>query len=60
MSKRLFKFVLLAVAVAALQGCVAIPPLVQVEHKESSTDLKRRLDSIEQRLNRIEEKLDKK
>jgi hypothetical protein len=46
-------------------GCVSIPPLVQVEHKDAppaqvSQDIVRRLDAIDQRLQRVEEKLDKK
>ena len=41
-----------------ISGCVSIPPLIQVEHKESNPD--RRLDEIEKRLDRIEQKLDRK
>ena len=49
-----------------LTGCVSIPPLIQVQHKEDppppqvSQDIVRRLDAIEMRLQRLEEKLDKK
>jgi len=41
-----------------ISGCVSVPPLIQVEHKESDPD--RRLDEIEKRLERIEQKLDKR
>ncbi len=43
------------VGALALQGCVAIPPLIQVEHKDTNTDeIKRRLDEIDRRLDKIE------
>jgi starvation-inducible outer membrane lipoprotein len=41
-----------------LSGCVSIPPLIQVEHNhEQQSDTSRRLDAIEQRLERIDQKL---
>ena len=41
-----------------LQGCIAFPPLIQVEHKDnpSNQDIVRRLDAIEHRLDAIEQK----
>lgn len=48
-------FYLAVVSLVALQGCVAIPPLIQVQHhKDDNSDLARRLDSIERRLERLE------
>jgi hypothetical protein len=41
-----------------VQGCIAFPPLIQVEHKDSppNQDIVRRLDAIEHRLDAIEQK----
>ncbi len=49
---------LLAAATMLLQGCVAFPPLVQVEHKDSAgnQEIMRRLDAIDQRLGQLEQK----
>ena len=49
-------------ALVLLEGCVAFPPLVSVEHKESPeahADLMKRLDSIDRRLDALEHKLEK-
>ena len=54
-----FKWVLVIAATTLLNGCISIPPLIQVEHKENA-DPNRRLDDIEKRLERIEKKLDQK
>lgn len=35
-------------------GCVSLPPVVHVEHKGDQQAVMRRLESIEQRLDRIE------
>jgi hypothetical protein len=42
------------------QGCIAFPPLIQVEHKDSPPDqeLVKRLDSIDHRLDEMEKKMD--
>ncbi len=48
----------LALSLFALSGCISIPPLVQVEHKEVNDDIARRLDSIDHRLNQLEKKVD--
>ena len=49
----------LAVGAFLLQGCIAIPPLIQVQHRDNgSSNLDNsRLDAIEKRLERIEQKL---
>lgn len=43
-----------------LQGCIAFPPLIQVEHKDSppDTEIVKRLDSIDHRLDEMEKKMD--
>ena len=47
---------------ALLQGCIAFPPLIQVEHKDSppNPELMHRLDAIEHRLEALEQKVEKK
>ena len=52
----------LPLAMILLQGCIAFPPLIQVEHKDGPADAEilKRLDSIDHRLDRLEEKVDKK
>ena len=49
-------FALLSLTVLLLEGCVAFPPLVQVEHKDNanSSEVLRRLDAIDRRLSRLE------
>jgi starvation-inducible outer membrane lipoprotein len=49
---------LLALTALAFQGCVAFPPLIQVEHKESASnqEVLKRLDAIDSRLNQLEQK----
>jgi hypothetical protein len=44
-----------------LQGCIAFPPLVQVEHKDSANneEIIRRLDAIDRRLGKLEQKAEK-
>jgi len=49
----------LLLAPSVLTGCVAIPPLINVQHKESP-DLGKKLDAIEKRLQTLEQKLDTK
>jgi hypothetical protein len=51
----------IALLALACQGCIAFPPLIQVEHKDSPDDkeILRRLDSIDKRLDSLE-KADKK
>ena len=45
-----------AVTTTLFQGCIAIPPLIQVQHKDNGQELSSRLDSIERRLERLEQK----
>lgn len=55
MKRRTTHWLTMIVGALALQGCVAIPPLIQVEHKDTNTDeIKRRLDEIDRRLDKIE------
>jgi len=60
MKAKFFRLILLAVLGFALQGCIAFPPLIQVEHKEGppNQDLVRRLDAIDHRLDTIDHRLD--
>jgi hypothetical protein len=53
------KLILLSFSALLLQGCVAFPPLVQVEHKHAppapaNDEVIRRLDAIDQRLSALE------
>ncbi|HSU54327.1 MAG TPA: hypothetical protein VLT36_09730 [Candidatus Dormibacteraeota bacterium] len=51
---------LLSLALLALvcQGCIAFPPLIQVEHKENgdNKEVLHRLDAIDRRLDALEQK----
>ena len=64
MKTKLVNLSLLGLLAFLLQGCVAFPPLIQVEHKEAASDsnkeLMRRLDTIDQRLSQLEQKVEKK
>ena len=60
MNKRTAKWVGITLSAIALQGCVAIPPLIQVENKGGNDEIKQRLDAIDRRLERLEEKSEKK
>ncbi|MBI4323978.1 MAG: hypothetical protein HY674_01815 [Chloroflexi bacterium] len=60
MKTKLPVVLLAAVGAGFFTGCVAIPPLIQVQHKDAETSIGKRLDSIEKRLERIEDKPDKK
>ena len=53
-----YLLLLFAAATILVQGCVAFPPLVQVEHKDSAgnQEIIRRLDAIDQRLGQLEQK----
>jgi hypothetical protein len=53
-TKNLLLLTLLAMVV---QGCIAFPPLIQVEHKDGDNkELLHRLDSIDRRLDALEQK----
>lgn len=56
MKRHITKWFLIAFGAAILQGCVAIPPLIQVQHKDNNDEIARRLDSIDRRLDRLEQK----
>jgi starvation-inducible outer membrane lipoprotein len=56
MKKQTSKWLALAASAVVLQGCVAIPPLIQVERKDNNDEIMKRLDSIDRRLERLEEK----
>ncbi len=64
MKTKLARLVLLGAGLLMVQGCIAFPPLVQVERKESTQppppnpEMMRRLDSIDRRLNDLEKKVD--
>jgi hypothetical protein len=50
----------LALLALACQGCIAFPPLIQVEHKDSpdEKEIIRRLDAIDKRLDAVDKRLD--
>ena len=58
MKKMILSLAVAVVALSFLSGCVAIPPLIQVQHKEGDAT-SRKLDAIEKRLERLEQKLEK-
>ena len=62
MKTKLPLLLLVSLAAFLLQGCIAFPPLIQVEHKDAppNQDLMHRLDAIEHRLDALDQKLDKK
>jgi starvation-inducible outer membrane lipoprotein len=62
MNTRRTYILLLAMAGFLLQGCIAFPPLIQVEHKDNpaNQELMHRLDAIEHRLDSLEQKNEKK
>jgi hypothetical protein len=46
------------VLMALASGCVAIPPLINVQHAEKNGETNARLKAIEDRMERLERKLD--
>ena len=59
--KKTFLSILLAlVGGTVLSGCIAIPPLINVQHKDADPQNQKKLDAIEKRLERLEEKLEKR
>ncbi len=57
MKTKLFTLAFASLAIVLLQGCVAFPPLIQVEHKDNpnnNQEVMKRLDAIDARLNQIE------
>ena len=61
MKTKVTTFAFACLSALLLQGCIAFPPLVQVEHKDSANnqEIIRRLDAIDHRLSRLEQKGDK-
>jgi starvation-inducible outer membrane lipoprotein len=56
MKREMLKWFGLILGAVVLQGCISIPPLINVQHKESNRDeITRRLDSIDRRLERLEQ-----
>jgi starvation-inducible outer membrane lipoprotein len=54
------RLILALPVVLLLQGCIAFPPLIQVEHKDSpqqvtNQEIMRRLDEIDKRLKNMEQ-----
>ena len=60
MKTQTIRLLLLFLTVICLQGCVAFPPLIQVEHKDGNQEVLRRLDAIDHRLDALEQKAEKK
>jgi hypothetical protein len=63
MKKRLIVLGVVCFCAFLLQGCIAFPPLVQVEHKDNpaaNAEVMKRLDAIDQRLAQLEQKTDKR
>ena len=59
MISKITRFGFMLAAALVLQGCIAFPPLVQVEHKEGSADQReviKRLEAIDRRLDALEQK----
>ena len=61
MKTKVTTFAFVALTALLLQGCIAFPPLVQVEHKDSanSQEILRRLDAIDHRIGKLEQKAEK-
>ncbi len=59
MKNTIMRLVLGGFAALLLQGCVAFPPLIQVEHKDNpnnNQEVVKRLDAIDNRLKDLEKK----
>jgi hypothetical protein len=55
MKRQMVKWVSVVLLAVVLQGCVSIPPLINVQHKHGNPeDIARRLDSIDRRLEQLE------
>jgi len=64
MKPKTLVLILATSSVLLLQGCIAFPPIIQVEHKESpqqqtNQEVLRKLDDIDRRLKNLEQKEDK-
>ena len=63
MKTKIIRLMLLLTLAQLLQGCLALPPLVHVQHREAKAapskddqELLRRLDAIDERLSKMEAK----
>ena len=60
MKSKIHILLLSIIALVLVQGCVALPPLIHVEHKDANNnnnqELIHRLDMIDQRLARLEQR----
>ena len=54
MKTKLLRYASLLGLLVLLPGCVAIPPLIQVQHKDGNDEVLRRLDAIDRRLDTLE------
>jgi starvation-inducible outer membrane lipoprotein len=57
MNSKMYRLLFALAAGVALQGCIAFPPLIQVEHKDApqnQQELIKRLDAIDHRLDALE------
>ena len=59
MKRKAYSAFLVLISIVLFNGCVAIPPLINVQHREANPDTGKRLDDIDKRLQRIEDKLEK-
>ena len=61
MKNRTIVLCVLSLSAILLQGCIAFPPLIQVEHKDAidTAEVLKRLDAIDHRLDQLERKVDK-
>ncbi|MGA2863051.1 MAG: hypothetical protein ABSF95_01040 [Verrucomicrobiota bacterium] len=57
MKAKAINLTLLALGLLLLPGCISVPPLIQVEHKDASGEVLRRLDRIDHRLDDLEKKV---
>lgn len=58
MKTRIGYIILMAVCGIFFSGCVAIPPLINVQHRGDDKNIEKRLDSIERRLGQLENKVE--
>ena len=63
MKTKILRLMLLVTLAQFLQGCLALPPLVHVQHREAKAapskdeqELLKRLDAIDERLSKLEAK----
>lgn len=59
MKKFMARAFLVLTSCVVFNGCVAVPPLINVQHREAGPETHKKLDEIDRRLQRMEERLDK-